>query len=84
VVGVAHDALPYLDALPRPDDALIELAAAGFAGGILPAFGDRGLTLGMLAHHRRLSSAADVRAFVLDPLTPPDLAALLPPAPGAR
>jgi hypothetical protein len=32
----------------------------------------------MLAHHRRLASAADVRAFALDPLTPPDLAALLP------
>jgi len=80
VVGVAHDALPYLVALPRPDDALIELAAAGFTGGILPVFAERGVTLGMLAHHRRLASASDVRAFALDPLTPPDLAALLPGA----
>jgi len=57
-------------------------AAQGFAGGILPVFGGRGLTLGMLAHHRRLASASDARAFALDPLTPPDLAALLPPAAG--
>jgi hypothetical protein len=77
VIGVAHDALPYLIAVPRPDDELIALAATGFAGGVLQAFSDRGLTLGMLAHHRRLSSAADARAFALDPLTPPDIAALL-------
>jgi hypothetical protein len=31
----------------------------------------------MLAHHRRLVTAGDARAFALDPLTPPDLAALL-------
>ena len=77
VIGVAHDALPYLVAVPRPDDDLIDLAAAGFAGGVLQAFSDRGLTLGMLAHHRRLATAADARAFALDPLTPPDIAALL-------
>jgi hypothetical protein len=77
VVGVAHDALPYLVGLPRLDDDLLELAAAGFSDGILPAFGERGLTLGMLAHHRRLATAADARAFALDPLTPPDLAELL-------
>jgi hypothetical protein len=77
VVGLAHDALPYLVALPRPDDALAELAAAGFAGGILPVFADRGVTLGMLPHHRRLSSADDARAYAVDPLTPRDLAELL-------
>jgi hypothetical protein len=79
VLGVAHDALPYLVALPRPEEALIGLAARGFAGGVLTAFAERGVTLGMLAHHRRLSSASDVLAFALDPLTPPELAALLPP-----
>jgi hypothetical protein len=77
VIGVAHDALPYLVAMPRPDDDLIALAASGFTGGVLQTFGDRGLTLGMLAHHRRLVTAGDARAFALDPLTPPDLAALL-------
>jgi hypothetical protein len=82
VIGVAHDALPYLVAMPRPDDDLVELGAAGFSGGILQAFGDRGLTLGMLAPHRRLATAADARAFALDPLTPPDLGALLGAARG--
>jgi hypothetical protein len=77
VIGVAHDALPYLVAMPRPDDDLIALAASGFTGGVLQGFGERGLTLGMLAHHRRLATAADARSFALDPLTPPDLAALL-------
>ena len=57
--------------------ATIELAASGFTGGVLQNFGDRGLRLGMLAHHRRLVTAGDARAFALDPLTPPDLAALL-------
>jgi hypothetical protein len=76
-LGVAHDALPYLVALPRPDDELLELVARGFAGGILPVFAERGLTFGMLPHHRRLTTAADARAFALDPLTPPDLAELL-------
>jgi hypothetical protein len=80
VVGVAHDALPYLIALPRPDDALAELAAAGFAGGILPVFADRGLTLGMLPHHRRLASVQDARAYAVDPLTAADVAELLRPA----
>jgi hypothetical protein len=84
VVGVAHDALPYLVALPRLDDALVELAAAGFAGGTLPRFVDSGLTVGMLPHHRRLTSAADARAFALDPLTPPEIAALVRPAAGRR
>jgi hypothetical protein len=77
VVGVAHDALPYLIALPHPDDELVELAVGGFAGGILPVFAQRGLTFGMLAHHRRLVTAADARAFALDPLTPPELRALV-------
>jgi hypothetical protein len=53
------------------------MAAAGFTGGVLTTFADRGLTVGMLAHHRRLATVADARAFALDPLTPPDLAALL-------
>jgi hypothetical protein len=79
VVGVAHDALPYLVALRRPDEELAELAAGGFAGGILPVFADRGLTLGMLPHHRRLSSADDARAYAVDPLTAPDVAELLRP-----
>ena len=77
VIGVAHDSRPYLIAMSRPDDALVALGARGFHGGILPAFERHGVVVGMLPPHRRLASASDVRAFALDPLTPPDLAALL-------
>jgi hypothetical protein len=77
VVGVAHDSRPYLIAMSRPDEALVELGARGFHGGILPAFERHDLVVGMLPPHRRLASPSDVRAFALDPLTPPDLAALL-------
>jgi hypothetical protein len=31
----------------------------------------------MLRHERRLASVADARALAIDPLAPPDLAALL-------
>jgi hypothetical protein len=78
-VGPAHDARPYLVAVPHADSPLLELVLEGFfAGGVLGTFADRGVTLGMLPAERRLVSAADARAFALDPLTPPDLAALLP------
>jgi hypothetical protein len=77
VIGVAHDSRPYLVAMSRPDEALVELGARGFHGGILPAFEHHGVVVGMLPPHRRLASASDVRAFALDPLTPRELAALL-------
>ena len=40
-------------------------------GGILGAFAEGGVTLGMLRHERRLSSAGDARALAIDPLAPP-------------
>jgi hypothetical protein len=76
-IGLAHDARPYLVAMARPDDALVELGAYGFQGGILTAFERLDVVVGMLPPHRRLASAADVRAFALDPMTPPELASLL-------
>jgi hypothetical protein len=76
-VGVAHDARPYMIAAPSADSELLELVDASFAGGVLTAFAERGLTLGMLRHERRLASAADARALAIDPLAPADLAALL-------
>jgi hypothetical protein len=76
-LGAAHDARPYLLAVPRPDPALLELAEAGFTGGVLAAFAERGLTLGMLRSERRLASAADARALALDPLAPAELATLV-------
>jgi len=77
VVGAAHDARPFIVAVPRPDADLLALVEETFAGGVLTAFAERGLTIGMLRHERRLASAADARALAIDPLAPPDLAALV-------
>jgi hypothetical protein len=77
VVGAAHDARPYIVAVPRLDTVLLAPVADTFGGGVLAAFAQRGVTLGMLRHERRLASAADARAFAIDPLAPPDLAALV-------
>ena len=46
-------------------------------GGVLGAFAERSVTLGMLRHERRLASAADARALAIDPVAPSDLAALV-------
>jgi glycosyltransferase A (GT-A) superfamily protein (DUF2064 family) len=77
VVGVTHDARPYLIAVPDIDSELVELVEGSFGGGVLAAFAERGLSLGMVRHERRLASAADARALAIDPLAPPDLAALV-------
>jgi hypothetical protein len=77
VVGVTHDARPYLIAIPDADSELAELVEGSFGGGVLTAFAERGLSLGMVRHERRLASAADARALAIDPLAPPDLAALV-------
>ncbi|MGZ4276030.1 MAG: hypothetical protein ACXVFK_04955 [Solirubrobacteraceae bacterium] len=77
VLGAAHDARPYLVALPAVDERLMEMAAGRFEGGLLGAMAERRLTLGMLRAERRLASAADARALALDPLAPADLRALL-------
>jgi hypothetical protein len=76
-IGLAHDARPYLIAVARPDEALVAIGARGFEGGLLPAFAEHDVVVGMLAPHRRLTSAADVRAFALDPMTDAGLAGLL-------
>ena len=76
-LGAAHDARPYILAVPRPDPALLALVERSLDGGLLGAFAERGVTLGMLRHERRLASAADARALAIDPLAPPDLAALV-------
>jgi glycosyltransferase A (GT-A) superfamily protein (DUF2064 family) len=77
VLGAAHDARPYILAVPRPDPELLAVVERSLDGGILGAFAERGVTLGMLRHERRLASAGDVRALAIDPLAPADLAALL-------
>jgi hypothetical protein len=77
VVGVAHDARPYVIGLPSAESELGDLVEGSFGGGVLTAFAERGLTLGMVRHERRLASAADARALAIDPLAPPELAALV-------
>jgi hypothetical protein len=76
-LGAAHDARPYILAVPRPDPALLALVERSLDAGILGAFAERGVTLGMLRHERRLASAGDARALAIDPLAPADLAALV-------
>ncbi len=77
VFGVAHDALPYILAVPRLDHELLALVEGSYRAGVLAAFADRGVVLGMLRHERRLASAADARALAIDPLAPADLAAIV-------
>lgn len=77
VVGAAHDARPYLIAVPRPNPELLELVDASFGSGVLAAAAERGLVLGILRSERRLASPADARALALDPQAPADLIALV-------
>ncbi len=85
IVGSGHDARPFLVGLASADADLIELTAGPFE----PLFGaalERGLTLSMIRHERRLASAGDALALALDPLAPAALVAelgwLRPGAPG--
>ena len=76
-LGAAHDARPYIVAVPRPDPGLLRFVEATFTDGVLGAFESRGVVVGMLRSQRRLASAADARAKALDPLTPVELVKLL-------
>jgi hypothetical protein len=69
-----------LIALSRPLPELLALVGASF-NDVLATAARLGGALGMLRAERRLSSIADVRALQVDPITPPDLQALLAPAP---
>ena len=76
-LGAAHDARPYILAVARPDPELLALVERSLDGGVLSAFAERGVTLGLLRHERRLASAGDARALAIDPLAPLDLVALV-------
>jgi hypothetical protein len=72
------DGTPFLVALSGPEPDLLALVGAPFTD-LLAAAARDGRELGMIRAERRLSSVADARALQVDPLTPPDLLALLAP-----
>lgn len=76
VVGAAHDARPYLVAVGAFDETLIAAAGGDFET-LMGLAAQRGLTLAMIRHERRLAGAADARALALDPLAPDVLVAEL-------
>jgi hypothetical protein len=73
------DGTPFLIALSHAQPELLALVGAPF-NEILATAARLGGTLGMLRAERRLSSVADAHALQADPITPPDLRALLTPA----
>jgi uncharacterized protein len=81
-VGPAADGGYYLIGLREPNDALFALPAELWGGSevlvrTLEAAGAAGLTVAMLRSERDLDDADDARAMLADPLTPPEIAAVL-------
>jgi hypothetical protein len=70
------DGSPFLVALSRPAPELLALIGAPFNDLLATAVRLDG-ELGMIRAERRLTTLADARALLVDPLTPPDLRALL-------
>ena len=83
IVGRRARQPPVPRARSHADPGRPELAARAVEGGAIAAArarrrGPAGRQLlGLLRSERRLASAADARALALDPLVPPELAALL-------
>jgi glycosyltransferase A (GT-A) superfamily protein (DUF2064 family) len=83
-VGPVFDGGFYLVALARPLPELFSSAALDWSGpdalgAAFAAAQEAGLTIGMLRAERGLRSPDDVRAALADPLTDPELRALLTP-----
>ena len=74
--GASDDGTPFLIALARADARLLALVDAPFETVVATAVELDG-TLGMLRTERRLTSVADARAVLADPLAPPELRELL-------
>jgi hypothetical protein len=72
------DGSPFLVMLSRPEPELMALVGAPF-NDLLATAVRVGGELGMLRAERRLATLADARALQVDPLTAPDLRALLAP-----
>ncbi len=84
-VGPASDGGYYLIGLREPNDAVFALPAELWGGSevfgaTLAAANEAGLSVGMLRPERDLDEPDDARAFLADPLTPPEIAAALRPA----
>ena len=80
--GPASDGGYYLIGLREPRPEVFALPSAKWGGPevlrlSLEAAGAAGLTIGMLRPERDLDDEADVRAFLADPLTPPEIVELL-------
>lgn len=87
-VGPASDGGYYLIGLREPNDAVFALPAelwggAEVFGATLAAANEAGLSVGMLRPERDLDEEHDARAFLADPLTPPEIRACLRRHPGA-
>jgi glycosyltransferase A (GT-A) superfamily protein (DUF2064 family) len=74
----ATDGRPFLVGLASADPELVLQAAGGLPDREAAAALNDG-EFGLLRSERRLVSPGDARAFAADPLTPPELAALLRP-----
>jgi hypothetical protein len=74
----ATDGRPFLIGLATADSELVAKAAGGLRDREAAAALNDG-EFGLLRSERRLVSPGDARAFAADPLTPPELAALLRP-----
>jgi hypothetical protein len=72
----ATDGRPFLLVLARADPDLVRAASDGLPDRQAAADLTEG-EFGLLRSERRLVTPGDARAFAADPLTPPDLAALL-------
>jgi hypothetical protein len=72
----ATDGRPFLVGLATADPELVSQAAGGLRDREAAAALNDG-EFGLLRSERRLVSPGDARAFAADPLTPPELAALL-------
>jgi glycosyltransferase A (GT-A) superfamily protein (DUF2064 family) len=73
------DGTPFMLVLSAADPELLAAAGASF-NDVLGLAAARDGELGMIRAERRLTTRADARALLVDPLTPPDLRALLPDA----
>jgi glycosyltransferase A (GT-A) superfamily protein (DUF2064 family) len=72
------DGTPFLMALSSAGPELLALIGVPF-NDLVAAAMERGGELGMLRAERRLASVGDGHALLADPLTPPELRALLAP-----